>query len=352
MRTTRLLAALAASTLAAGALAACGGSDGGSDTSPSASPTTASGEALVVYSGRSESLVAPLFEQFTAETGIAVSARYGDTAELAAQLVEEGDRSPAQVYFAQDAGALGAVAAEGLFAPLPADVATIVPPNYRGEDGTWTGVTGRARVITYDPEQVSADEVPDSVFDLTDARWRGQVGIAPTNASFQAFVTAMRVAQGDDVTREWLQGLVDNDVQTFEKNGLILDAVDTGQVQLGLINHYYWYQKAAEVGADAMRAQLHFTAPGDPGTLVNVAGVGIMAGAAGNANADAFVAWLLSAPTQQWFVENTYEYPLVPGVAAVDGVPPLDTLRGPDAPLAELEDLPGTLRMLEDVGLL
>ena len=339
-RTSRLVAALAVSALAAGVLTACGGSsDDGTGS-------------IVVYSGRSESLVGPLFEQFTAETGITVEARYGDTAELAAQLVEEGDRTPAQVYFAQDAGALGAVAAEGLFAPLPSAVATTVPVNYRAEDGTWTGVTGRARVIAYDPQQVPADEVPDSIFDLTDAKWRSQVAIAPTNGSFQAFVTAMRVAEGDEVTRAWLQGLVDNDVQTFEKNGLILDAVDTGQVQLGLINHYYWYQKAAEVGTDAMRAQLHFTAPGDPGALVNVAGVGLMANAAENPQAATFVEWLLSPAIQQWFVENTFEYPLVPGVAAVDGIPPLDTLRGPDAPLAELADLPGTLTMLQDVGLL
>ncbi len=348
-RTARLLSVLATTALAAGVLTACGGS---SDDSASPTATNGEGGSIVVYSGRSESLVGPLFEQFTAETGITVEARYGDTAELAAQLLEEGDRTPAQVYFAQDAGALGAVAAEGLFAQLPAAVATTVPVNYRAEDGTWTGVTGRARVIAYDAQQVSADEVPDSIFDLTDPRWSGQVGIAPTNGSFQAFVTAMRVAQGDDVTRDWLQGLVDNDVQTFEKNGLILDAVDTGQVQLGLINHYYWYQKASEVGTDAMRAQLHFTAPGDPGTLVNVAGVGVMANAAENSRAATFVEWLLSPATQQWFVENTYEYPLVPGVAAVDGVPPLDTLRGPDAPLAELADLPGTLTMLQDVGLL
>lgn len=353
-RTTRAVGIIAAA-LALPLLAACGGgSSSGSSGTPSEASASPSGdvEAITVYSGRSEELVGPLFEQFTAETGIPVSARYGDTAELAAQLVEEGERTPAQVYFAQDAGALGAVAAAGLFAPLPASVATIVPENYRATDGTWTGVTGRARVIAYDPEQVPADEVPTSVFDLTDPRWAGQVGIAPTNASFQAFVTAMRVSQGDDVTRQWLEGLVANDVQTFEKNGLILDAVDAGQVQLGLINHYYWYEKAAEVGQDAMRAQIAFTAPGDPGTLVNVAGVGIMATAADNPSAQAFVEWLLTPATQQWFVENTFEYPLVPSVASADGLPSLDTLRGPDAPLAELADLPGTLVMLEDVGLL
>lgn len=333
----RRAALLGLATLALPLLAACGGGSDGAD------------GPLTIYSGRSEELVGPLFAQFTEQTGIAVEARYGDTAELAAQLIEEGDASPAQVYFAQDAGALGAVDAAGLFVPLPASVATIVPEAYRAPNGDWTGVTGRARVIAYDPEQVPAAEVPQSVFDLTDPKWRGQVAIAPTNASFQAFVTAMRVSQGDDVTKQWLEGLVANDVQTYEKNGLILDAVDTGQAQLGLINHYYWYEKAAEVGADAMRAQIAFTKPDDPGSLVNVAGVGILQD---TPNATKFVEWLLSPPTQQWFVENTWEYPLVPSVAAAEGLPALDTLRGPDVPLAELADLPGTLVMLEDVGLI
>lgn len=348
LRSGRALLGLAAAALALPLIAACGGGSdpGGSD------PTGAGTEAITVYSGRSEELVGPLFAQFTEQTGIQVQGRFGDTAELAAQLLEEGDASPADVYFAQDAGALGAVSAAGLLAPLPTSVATLVPQNYRATDGTWTGVSGRARVIAYDAEQVPADQVPQSIFDLTDPQWRGQVAIAPTNASFQSFVTAMRVSQGDDVTRQWLEGLAANDVQTYEKNGLILDAVDTGQAQLGLINHYYWYEKAAEIGQDAMRAQISFSKPEDPGSLVNVAGVGILTNAAGNATAEQFVAWLLSPETQEWFVENTFEYPLLPSVAAAAGLPTLDTLRGPDAPLAELADLPGTLTMLEDVGLL
>jgi len=339
---SRLTAALVAAALAVPLLAACGGG-GGSD---------AADGPLVVYSGRSEELVGPLFTQFTNETGIPVEARYGDSAELAAQLVEEGDRTPAQVFFAQDAGALGAVAAAGLFAPLPAAAATVVPENYRSPDGTWTGVSGRARVIAYDPRQVSEAEVPDSIFDLTDPTWKGKVGIAPTNASFQAFVTAMRVSQGDEVTRQWLEGLVANDAQTYEKNALILDAVDSGQIALGLINHYYLYEKAQELGPDNITAKITFSKPGDPGALVNVAGVGILSSAADNPNAARFVEWLLSAPTQEWFVTNTGEYPLLPGVAALEGLPPLESLRGPDVPLAELADLPGTLAMLEDVGLL
>jgi iron(III) transport system substrate-binding protein len=305
---------------------------------------------LVVYSGRSEELVGPLFAEFTKATGITISARYGDSAELAAQMLEEGDRSPAQVYFSQDAGALGSV--NSLLSTLPESVTSLVASEYRAVDDTWTGVTGRARVIAYDPENVPADQVPQSVFELTDEKWRGQVAIAPTNASFQAFVTAMRLTQGDEVTQEWLTGLVNNDVQSYEKNGLILDAVDSGQVQLGLVNHYYWYEKAAEVGEENMRAQISFMAPQDPGSLVNVAGVGILKGAAENPAAIEFVQWLLSTGTQEWFVANTFEYPLAAGVASAPGLPTLDTLAGPDIELAQLADLPATLVMLQDVGLL
>ena len=352
MRFTRPLA-LAGITLAGLLLTACSSSTDATSESPA--PTTAASaaaESLVLYSGRSEELIAPLLEQFTAETGIGVEARYGDSAELAAQLIEEGDATPASVFFAQDAGALGALALEGLLAPLPSAAAEAVPAEYRSTDGTWTGVTGRARVIAYDGEQLTAEQVPQSVMDLTDPTWKGQVAIAPTNASFQSFVTAMRQARGDAETKAWLEGLVANEVQTYEKNGLILDAVDAGQVQLGLVNHYYWFEKAAEIGADAMRAQVAFTAPKDPGSLVNVAGAGILATSAGDANAAAFVEWLLTPAVQQWFVENTFEYPLVPGVASVDGIPPLGELSGPDVALADLADLPGTLTMLSEVGLL
>jgi iron(III) transport system substrate-binding protein len=339
MSRQRITALIAVAVLIGSLLTACG-----SRGEPGREP-------LTVYSGRSEQLIAGLLEKFTAETGIVVQARYGDSAELAAQLLEEGAASPAQVFFAQDAGALGAVDEAGLFGPLPDRVADAIPAAYRSPAGTWTGVSGRVRVIAYDGEAVPAAEVPRSIFDLTEPRWKGQVALAPTNASFPACVTAMRVAEGDQVTKQWLERLVDNDVQKFEKNALILDAVNAGQVELGLINHYYWYEKAAEVGKSAMRAQIAFTAPGDPGSLVNVAGVGILASASGSTDAARFVEWLLSAPIQQWFVTNTYEYALLPSVPPAEGLPPLDSLRGPDVALDDLASLPATLAMLEDVGL-
>jgi iron(III) transport system substrate-binding protein len=337
----RLLPVVAFASLA---LAACGGGT-------PASEEPVEGAPVVVYSGRSEELVAPLFAEFTAQTGIPVEVRYGDTAELAAQIIEEGDASPADLYFGQDAGALGALDAAGLCAPLPEGATDGVPARYRAESGNWTGITGRSRVIAYDSSRVSADEVPTSVLELTDPKWKGEVAIAPTNGSFQAFVTAMRVSLGDEATKAWLQGMVDNDAQIFEKNSLIRDAVDAGQVKLGLINHYYWYEKAAEVGEDAMNVQIAFTAPGDPGSLVNVAGACILASSGNPGGAGEFITWVLTPEEQEWFVTKSWEYPLVEGVPAAEGLPPIESLQGPDVPLAELEDLPGTLAMLQEVGL-
>lgn len=179
LRITRRAALVAASILAAtSVLTACSSGSAGATDEPA--------DGLVVYSGRSEELVGALFAQFTEETGIPIEARYGDTAELAAQMIEEGDATPAQVYFAQDAGALSAVSAEGLLTTLPDDVINAVPANYRAADGTWVGVSGRARVIAYDAQQLTAEQVPTSIFNLTDPAWKGQVAIAPTNASFQS----------------------------------------------------------------------------------------------------------------------------------------------------------------------
>lgn len=352
MRHTRSLPLLALASVLALVLTACSSDSAGNEQSSGAgSADGATGESVVVYSGRSEELVGPLFAEFTAQTGIPVEVRYGDTAEMAAQIIEEGDASPADFYYGQDAGALGALDSAGMCATLPAGITELVPDAYRSADDTWTGVTGRARVIAYDSSQLSADEVPTSVTELTDPRWAGQVAIAPTNGSFQAFVTALRVSVGDDATREWLQGLIDNDVQLYEKNSLIRDAVDAGEVQLGLINHYYWYEKAAEVGADSMNVQLAFTQPGDPGSLVNVSGGCVIEGADNPSGAGELLTWMLSDETQQWFVDTTFEYPLVTTVAGPDGVPAIDQVQGPDIQLAELEDLPGTLQLLQDVGL-
>src|SRR3546814_5501867 len=168
---------------------------------------------LVVYSGRSPNLTGPMLDKFEADTVIVVEGRYGNTAEMAATLLEEGDSSPADLFIAQDPGGLGAVEQAGLFAPLPEGIAERVPAEWRSSEGGWTGLSGRARVLVYNTEMLTEADLPDSVFDLTDPAWRGRVGWAPPNGSFQAFVTAMRVQEGEDVTRQWLEDMIANDVQ-------------------------------------------------------------------------------------------------------------------------------------------
>ena len=228
-------------------------------------------EPLTVYSGRSESLVGPVIESFTEAAGIEVRVKYADTAELAAILLEEGDRSPADIYFAQDAGALGAVADAGLLAPLPDDLLDLVPAVFSDVDGQWAGVSGRARTAAYTTTEDL--ELPDSILGFTDPMWSGRIGWAPANGSFQAFVTALRVIEGEDAARAWLEGILANDPVAYPKNTAAVEGVAAGEVDVAFVNHYYLLQLMAENGDDYPVAQ-QFFGGGDPGSLVNVAGVG------------------------------------------------------------------------------
>jgi len=207
-------------------------------------------------------------------------------------------------------------------------------------------------VLVVDSEQVDPAAAPTTVAELTDAQWSGQVGIAPTNASFQSFVTALRVLEGEDVARAWLEDMVANDVQIYSNNTAILEAAQAGEIQVGLINHYYWYRLESELGADAMRAQLVFPEAGDAGSIVNVTGAGILAGAADDADALEFVEYLVSDAGQEYFVEATYEYPLVPGIAAPAELPDVTTLVNEDLDLSDLDTLSDTTALLTETGLL
>ena len=321
------------------ALAGCGGDDeGASDT-------------LTVYSGREEELVAPLFERFEEETGITVDVRYGDSAELAATIAEEGDNSPADVFFAQDPGSLGAVDAQ--LAELPDDVLERVDETFRDKDGRWVGTSGRARVLVYNTDELSEAEVPDSVFDLTDPKWKGKIGLPPTNASFQAFVTAMRLDVGDERTKQWLEELKANEPKFYEKNTPTVEAVASGEIELGLVNHYYLYL-VKEEQPDAPIENKYL--PGeDPGALVSVAGAGILDGAEHADAAERFVEFLLADEQQRFYTEEAEEaeIPLVEGIEPREGVPTLDELsgRGPDVDLSAFgEQLERTLELLNETG--
>jgi iron(III) transport system substrate-binding protein len=339
--TSRILASLMALAVVLG-LAGCGGDGGGDEIDASK---------LVIYSGRQEQLVGPLIDRFERQTGVEVSVRYGNTAQLAAQLLEEGDRTKADVYFSQDGGALGALAKGDMLEPLPQPLLAKVPASYRADDGRWVGTSARSRVVVYDPKQVSEKDVPDSVFELTDPKWKGKVGIAPSNASFEAFVTAIRVLHGDDRARRWLQGMRANGAQTFDNNVAILNAAEDGVIALGLINHYYWYEQVAEEGIGKVPARLKFLPGGDPGALINVAGAGLLRGSDQAAEARRFVEYLLSPDAQRFFAAETKEYPLIEGIPLASGLPPLKDLQSPKIDLSDLDTLEQTLQLIEQAGL-
>jgi len=302
---------------------------------------------LTVYSGRSESLVGPVLASFTEATGIEVEPKYADTAELAALLLEEGDRSPADIFFAQDAGALGAVAEAGLLATLPQDLLARVPAGFSDADGEWAGISGRARTAAYTTTEEL--DLPDSILGFTDPAWSGRIGWAPANGSFQAFVTALRVIEGEDAARGWLEGILANEPVAYPKNTAAVEGVAAGEVDVAFVNHYYLLRLLAEHGEDYPVAQLFFGG-GDPGSLVNVAGVGQISATDQPDASLALVDYLLGDEAQRYFAESTYEFPLIEGVAADSRLPAIETIEAPVVDLSALADLKGTVELLREVG--
>jgi iron(III) transport system substrate-binding protein len=306
---------------------------------------------FTLYSGRNETLVGPLVEKYAEETGITVDTRYGGTGELAATILEEGQDTPASLFFSQDAGALGLLADEGRFATLPSEILDRVEERFRDPEGRWVGVTGRARVLAYNVDTVAEDDLPASARDLIDPAWAGRVGWAPENASFQAFITAFRLIDGEDAVRSWLEAMIANGAVNFgDSNISVVQAIANGEIDAGLVNHYYVYAVGREAGEDFPVAN-HFFAAGDPGSLINVAGIGLIEGADDADAALAFADYLLSDEAQEYFATETFEYPLIEGVAPPEGLVPLNEIGHPDIQLGDLADLRGTLELLSEVGL-
>lgn len=315
----------------------------------------ASAGKLVVYSGRSESLVQPIIDQFEEATGIDVDVRYGSTSEIAGVLLEEAEKSPADVFFAQDPGGLGAVQAANLLAPLPTAILEKVPPRFAAEEGDWLGISGRARTVVYNTDVIADPDsaLPDDIFGFVDPQWNGRIGWAPTNGSFQAMVTAMRTVWGEEKTREWLQGIQANNPVVYPKNTPIVAGTAAGEVDVGFVNHYYLHRFLAEEG-EAFPARNYFLPGGGPGSLIMVSGAGILQSAENKENAEKFLSFLLSVPGQQYFAAQTFEYPVVEGVAVSSLLPAVDELdaQALDIPLADLADLQGTQDLLLELGII
>ena len=338
MKITLLAAALAA-------LVALGAATGGG------SPAVAGGTSLTVYSGREENFVKPILDRFSEATGIELRVRYGDSAALAATLLEEGNGSPADVFFAQDAGALGAVAAEGRLRVLPAPTLRRVPARFRAPGKRWVGISGRARVVAYNTDVVTPGSLPSAIWGYTNPRWKGKLGLPPTNASFQAFVTAMRLRAGDDRTRDWLLALKANDVKFYTSNSRVLAAIASREIEAGFVNHYYLYQ-LKEQQPNAPVANL-FLGARDPGALINVAGAGILSTSSKSAAARRLIDFLLSPEAQRFFARSPgrAEYPLIATARPRTGLPALAKIEGAKLNLGRLgPELRRTLELLSEVG--
>ncbi len=301
---------------------------------------------LIVYSGRGEELVEPLIDDFREQTGIEVEVRYGDSPELAATLLEEGEDTDADVFYAQDPASLGSVS--GMLTPLPAEITDQVDPKFADRDSRWVGTSGRVRTFIYNTG--TEIELPQTIDEVVDSRWAGQLGVAPTNGSFLAFVAAMISERGEEATLSWLTALAENDPTDYPGNSPIVAAADAGEIQGGLVNHYYVHRLRAEGAGD--EAENWFIPAGDVGSLVMPAGVGILEGTDAPDAARQFVEFLLSAEAQEYFATETFEFPLVEGVSPAAGLPDLGEIPSPDIDLSGLADLlDDATRLVTEAGL-
>ena len=301
-------------------------------------------DTITVYSGRSENLIAPLLADFTAATGIEVEVRYGQSADLALLIDQEGDRSPADVFISQSPGATGFLAGNDRLVPIADEVLELVPARWRNEDGLWVGLSGRVRVVVYNADLVDPADLPASVFDLTDERYRGRIAVAPANGSFQDFVTVLRDTYGDEAAAQWLRDLVDNDAQTYANNTAIVQAVGRGEVDMGLVNHYYNYRALAEDPGAPTRN--YFFPDGDIGSMLIATAAGIIDSSDDPALAATFIEFMLSEQAQSFLTEETFEYPLALGVEPWGELPALTTI---DAAFSDLDELGGGLERTKEL---
>lgn len=281
-------------------------------------------EVITVYSGRTSNLIGPILEAFADSTGIDVEVRYGQSADLALLIDQEGDRSPADVFISQSPGAVGFLAGKAKLRPVGEGVLSLVPANFRNSSGLWVGISGRVRVIVYNRDLVDPSDLPRSVFGLTDERFRGRVAVAPPNGSFQDFVTAMRETHGDDATLSWLEGLVENDARTYANNTSIVQAVGRGDVPMGLVNHYYNFRAKAE--DPGVASENYYFPDRDIGSLMIVTAMGVLSTTDDPELADRLVEFMLSEEAQRFYSEKTFEYPLAAGVAPSSVLPPLSSI--------------------------
>ena len=310
-------------------------------------PTEIIDSTLVVYSGRGEALVDELLKQAAEELELEIEIQYGSTSDLVTRLLTEGEQSPADVIFAQDSGPLGALAQQKRLHPLSPELLNVVPEHFRDDNGLWIGTSGRLRTLVYDSSQLKPEELPKSLKDLADPKWKGMLGWAPSNSSFQAHVSALRHLWGEEETKEWLEGVQANAPAVYPKNSPQVKAADEGQLKIGWVNHYYLHKLGK---ADTMAKNYSFPQQ-DAGNIVMLAGAGVTTHSPNKENAERLIEWLVSETAQNWFAQNTFEYPTRPGINTHPDVPALTVEWLADVKQDQLSDIGPTRQLLQSLGI-
>jgi iron(III) transport system substrate-binding protein len=335
--------AVAAGTLMASA-AACGAGSGGD----------APANGLILYSGQHEQTTQALVNAFEKQTGIQVTVRNGDEDTLAEQIMQEGSRSPADVFYTENSPALMKLAGQHLLAPVAKATLAGVPSADSSPGGNWVGVSARVSALVYNTSALKPSQLPSSVMDLASPQWAGKLGIAPGETDFQPIITSIADKYGSAAALAWLKAIKSNaGSHIYQDNETLTSEVNSGQVEIGLINHYYWYRLRAGLGTSATHSALHYFAAGDAGYVLNVSGAGILASSAHQAAAQKFLAFLVSEAGQRIIAQtDSYEYPLRPGVAANPALPPLSSLHpDPADTIAKLGDGSTALQLLQQAQL-
>lgn len=310
------------------------------------------GEELVVYSSRTSSLVQPLLEQYAEQTGTDIRVRYANTASIVATLLEEGENSPADVVYLAEPSGWAALSEEGMLSNLPDHLLEKVDSRFRSSRGEWVGTSGRSKVVVYNTENIDPEQdLPQSIMDFTDPKWRGRIGWAPTHGEWQILLMAIRIEEGEEAARRWLEGIKANDPRTYPNLISIVQGVADGEVDVGFVNHYYVPRFIAEEGED-FGARNYYLGNGDPGAVVDVAGVSILPTTDVPEEAENFVGYMLSRDAQEYFAQQTHEYPLSAGVSPEGGLPPLNSLDPPAIDPAQLSELQSTLDLLRETGVI
>lgn len=311
-------------------------------------------DTITLYSGQHPETVNALVAAFERATGIKVAVRPDDEDVLAAEIIQEGSHSRADVFLTENSPALEELQQRGLLAPVDRATLTSTPARYNSPQGDWVGISARVSVLVYNTKSLRPSQLPQSILALADPRWRGKLGLAPSETDFQPIVTAVAERYGDARAVTWLEGLRANaGNHVYPDNETLVAEVNRGQAELGVINHYYWYRLRQEVGQAAMHSALHYFAAGDPGYVVDVSGGAVLASSTHQAEAQRFLAFLVSRTGEQILAHgSSYEYPLGSGVAAGKELMPFSRLRPDPVTVAQLGNGQLAIKLLREASLL